>query len=158
MNAPLSSIIAVVALGIATLLPIATGFAQDTQDAAKPAQSAVAAKDKKFALVKPEADAVKKAIHASDLLAFKDKTGKEITITGKVYSVFAPKSHSIVLLNFATNYKDAITVAIKAKDFANFPDLRKLKDKQVVVTGKCIDYKGQPELEISLLKQLHVIE
>jgi bisphosphoglycerate-independent phosphoglycerate mutase (AlkP superfamily) len=158
MNAPLFSIIAVVALGIATLLPIATGFAQDTQDAAKPAQSAVAVKDKKFAVVKPEADVVKKAIHASDLLAFKDKTGKEITITGKVYSVFAPKSHSIVLLNFATNYKDAITVAIKAKDFANFPDLRKLKDKQVVVTGKCIDYKGQPELEISLLKQLQVIE
>lgn len=158
MNAPLFSIIAVVALGIATLLPIATGFAQDTQDAAKPAQSAVAVKDKKFAVVKPEADVVKKAIHASDLLAFKDKTSKEITITGKVYSVFAPKSHSIVLLNFATNYKDAITVAIKAKDFANFPDLRKLKDKQVVVTGKCIDYKGQPELEISLLKQLQVIE
>ena len=52
----------------------------------------------------------------------------------------------------------AITVAVKAKDFANFPDLRKLKDKQVVVTGKCIDYKGQPELEISLLKQLQVIE
>ena len=44
------------------------------------------------------------------------------------------------------------------KDFASFPDLRKLKDKQVVVTGKCIDYKGQPELEISLLKQLQVIE
>jgi hypothetical protein len=25
---------------------------------------------------------------------------------------------------------------------------------QVVVTGKCIDYKGQPELKISQLKQL----
>jgi hypothetical protein len=72
--------------------------------------------------------------------------------------VFAPKSHSIVLLNFATNYKDAITVAIKVKDFASFPDLRKLKDKQVVVTGKYIDYKGQPELEISMLKQLQIIE
>ena len=35
---------------------------------------------------------------------------------------------------------------------------RNLKDKQVVVTGKCIDYKGQPELEISQLKQLQVIE
>ncbi len=92
------------------------------------------------------------------MLAFKDKTGKEITITGKVYAVFAPKSHSIVLLNFASNYKDAITVAVKAKDFANFPDLRKLKDKQVVVTGKCIDYKGQPELEMSQVKQLQVIE
>jgi hypothetical protein len=41
---------------------------------------------------------------------------------------------------------------------AKVTDLRKLKDKQVVVTGKCIDYKGQPELEISLLKQLQVIE
>jgi bisphosphoglycerate-independent phosphoglycerate mutase (AlkP superfamily) len=158
MNAPLSSIIAIAALGFATLVPIAAGFAQETQDAPKPAQSAVAVKDKKFAAVKADTELVKKAIHATDLLAFKDKTGKEITITGKVYAVFTPKSHSIVLLNFASNYKDAITVAVKAKDFANFPDLRKLKEKQVVVTGKCIDYKGQPELEISLLKQLQVIE
>ena len=158
MNAPLTSIIAIAVLGLTSFLAPSTTFAQEPQDAPKPAQSAVAAKDKKFATVKADADVVKKAIHATDLLAFKDKTGKEITITGKVYSVFAPKSHSIVLLNFATNYKDAITVAIKAKDFANFPDLRKLRDKQVVVTGKCIDYKGQPELEISLLKQLQIIE
>jgi hypothetical protein len=34
----------------------------------------------------------------------------------------------------------------------------KRKDKQVVVTGKCIDYKGQPELEISQLKQLQTID
>ncbi|MFY8053490.1 MAG: hypothetical protein ACOVP2_12785 [Armatimonadaceae bacterium] len=155
MNAPLSSIIAVAALGFATLVPIVAGFAQESQDAPKPAQSAVAAKDKKFTVVKADTDSVKKAIHATDLLAFKDKTGKEITITGKVYAVFAPKSHSIVLLNFASNYRDAISVAVKAKDFANF---RKLKDKQVLVTGKCIDYKGQPELEISQLKQLQVIE
>ena len=31
----------------------------------------------------------------------------------------------------------------------------KRKDKQVVVTGKCIDYKGQPELEISQPKPCH---
>ena len=158
MNAPLTSIIAIAALGLTSFLAPSTTFAQEPQDAPKPAQFTVAVKDKRFATVKADADVVKKAIHATDLLAFKDKTGKEITITGKVYSVFAPKSHSIVLLNFATNYKDAITVAIKAKDFATFPDLRKLKDKQVVVTGKCIDYKGQPELEISQLKQLQVID
>jgi len=158
MNEKYSTIFVIGAVGFTLLSPIAGGFAQETQDAAKPAQSAVAVKDKKFASIKADADVVKKAIHATDLLAFKDKTGKEITITGKVYTVFAPKSHSIVLLNFASNYKDAITVAVKAKDFSNFPDLRKLKDKQVVVTGKCIDYKGQPELEISQLKQLQVIE
>jgi len=155
MNAPLSSIIAIAALGFATLVPIAAGFAQESQDAPKPAQSAVAVKDKKFTAVKADTEL---AIHATDLLNFKDKTGKEITITGKVYAVFTPKSNSIVLLNFASNYKDAISVAVKAKDFANFPDLRKLKEKQVLVTGKCIDYKGQPELEISQLKQLLVIE
>ncbi|MFM7186217.1 MAG: hypothetical protein ACKO14_00215 [Armatimonadota bacterium] len=158
MNAKYSTIIAIGAAGFTLLCPIAGGFGQETPDAAKPAQSAVAVKHKEFASIKADADVVKKAIHATDLLAFKDKTGKEITITGKVYTVFAPKSHSIVLLNFASNYKDAITVAVKAKDFSNFPDLRKLKDKQVVVTGKCIDYKGQPELEISQLKQLQVIE
>ena len=158
MNALFSSTIAITLLGLVSVVTPACGFAQDSPDATKPAQAAVAVKDKKFSVVKPDAETVKKAIHATDLLAFKDKTGKEITITGKVYSVFAPKSHSVVLLNFATNYKEAITVAIKAKDFANFPDLRKLKDKQVVVTGKCIDYKGQPEVEISQLKQLSVIE
>jgi len=158
MNAPLSSIIAIAALGFATLVPSTTGFAQETQDAPKPAQSAVAVKDKKFLSIKADSVHVKAAIHATDLLNFKDKTGKEITITGKVYAVFTPKSNSIVLLNFASNYKDAISVAVKAKDFANFPDLRKLKEKQVLVTGKCIDYKGQPELEISQLKQLLVIE
>ena len=158
MNALFSSTIAITLLGLVSLVAPARGVAQDSPDGAKPAQAAIAVKDKKFSVVKPDAEVVKKAIHATDLLAFKDKTGKEITITGKVYAVFAPKSHSIVLLNFATNYKEAITVAIKAKDFANFPDLRKLKDKQVVVTGKCIDYKGQPELEITQLKQLQIIE
>jgi len=47
-----------------------------------------------------------------------------------------------------------LSISVAARE----TDLRKLKDKQVVVTGKCIDYKGQPELEISLLKQLQVIE
>ena len=114
--------------------------------------------DAKFAVVKPSDTLVREALHATDLLAFKDKVGKEVTITGKVESVFAPKSKSVKLINFAISYKDAITVVVKSAHFAGLPSIIALKGKRVVVTGTCSMYQGRPQLELELVKQLSVID
>lgn len=98
------------------------------------------------------------AIAASDLPALRKREGKETTISGKVTTVFAPDSKSIVLLNFARNYKDAIVVGVKSNRFSAFPDLRNLKDKSVVVTGVVILFKDRPEILLETPSQIRVVK
>ncbi|MFY7952574.1 MAG: hypothetical protein ACOVT5_08710 [Armatimonadaceae bacterium] len=122
------------------------------------AQHEVAAKDVVLKEITAIDAASAGAIAASDLATLRKRDGKETTISGKVTTVFAPDSKSIVLLNFARNYKDAIVVGIKANRFAAFPDLRTLKDKTVVVTGVVILYKERPEILLETPSQIRVVK
>ena len=149
----------------ATLVAVAApGIAQDapgssaTKQTPGPAQHAVASKDAAFKEINPLDAAATGALAASDLAGLRKREGKETTISGKVTSVFAPDSHSIVLLNFARNYRDAVVVGIKANRFSAFPDLRSLKDKTVVITGAVVLYKDRPEILIDTPSQIRIVK
>jgi hypothetical protein len=92
---------------------------------------------------------LKGAISATDLTAANRAVGKKVSVVGTVNKVFVPGGGSIVLLNFAKDYKSAVVGAIKAKDFRNFPVLAILTGKKVAISGKMISYKGHPEVELS---------
>ena len=156
----------------AALAPVASLHAQDLlnqfpvqppgksakPDKAKRApQSKVAAKGE-FPTIKSTDAAVKSARPASDLAGAKKLVGKEVKIIGTVAKVYAPQSNTLVLLNFAKNYKTAVIGAVKAEHFAKFPDLNKLAGKKVLLSGKMISFKGAPEVELTKVGAIRVVK
>lgn len=112
-------------------------------------QVAVATKNITFETISETDKRIKSAIKADNLAMARKHIGKEATFLGTVAKVFTPKSNSVVVLNFAENYRTAVTAAILSKDFPAFPDLSALKGKRILITGKVVDYRGQPEMEVT---------
>jgi micrococcal nuclease len=75
-----------------------------------------------------------------------------------VTKAFTPRSGGIVILNFDDDYKSAMTAVLKKSDFSKFPDVSQLVGKEVVVSGKFMDFKGSPEIELSDPKQVAVVK
>lgn len=152
--------ILVVAVIAATLSLPGLVHAQEKTEKREPAkpQSSVAAKDKTFATIAAADPAVAKATAASDKAASAKLVGKEGALVGTVVAVYSPESNGIVILNFAKNFREAASVILRPKNYAKFPDLKTLKDKKIVVTGKVIDYQGQPEIELTAPTQIKIVK
>jgi len=157
-------------VSLALAFTLASGFgtapvsAQDDAPAAPArkapakAQHEVASKEVAFKEITAIDAASSGAIAASDVTALRKREGKETTVSGKVVTVFAPDSKSIVLLNFARNYKEAVVVGVKSNRFPAFPDLRTLKDKTVVVTGVVVLFKDRPEILLETPSQIRTVK
>lgn len=111
-----------------------------------------------FATVKADDGAVKKALDAKQLDEAKKLIGKEGAFKGTVTKVFAPKGNAVVILDFAPNFKEAVTAVVKAESYPKFPDLNQLKDKKVLVTGKFEDFRGAPQIVLEKLDQIKLIK
>ncbi len=153
-------------VAVATVTVAPNAFAQK-DDVRKPPVSAqkenkpqatVASKTATFATIAATDAKVKAALKPEDLPAAQKLIGKEATFSGTVAKVFQPKSNSVVLLNFAENYRDAISAAIQAKDFPAFPDLNTLAGKKVLITGKVMDYHGRTEVELTSVAQVKLVK
>lgn len=120
-------------------------------------QAAVAAKGA-FPTIKASDPSLKTAVVATNLPAAKKLVGKNVLVVGVVSDVFAPRSGSITLINFAKNYKTAVVGAVKAKDFAKFPNLMNLKGKKVALRGTMISFKGQPEVELTTVGAIRIVK
>jgi hypothetical protein len=130
---------------------------QDDKPALK-SQAEVAAKNKTFGTIAATDAKVKGALAAKDLAKAKKLTGKPGAFIGTVVKVFTPKSNKIVILNFAENYKEALTAVVKGSDFAKFPNLETLKGKKVLISGKFVEYKESVEIELTSPDQVKVIK
>ncbi len=152
----LSALTAVAAVSFALAAPHVV-LAQEPAAARKP-QSEVASKEVKFATVKADVEDVKRALEAKDLEGAKKLVGKEGAFTGTVSRVFSPDTHSVVILNFAKNYREALTAPVRGRDFSKFPDLKKLEGKKVLISGKFQEYQGRTEILLTSPKQVKIIE
>jgi len=123
----------------------------------KPSQSSLASKTAQFGTVSKADHQYQQALDAKDLKAAVKLVGKTGAFKGTIAKVFAPESGNLVILNFADDYKTALTAVIKKEDFSRFPDLQTLKGKPVLVSGKFIDYKGQPEVALTGPEQIKTI-
>jgi DNA/RNA endonuclease YhcR with UshA esterase domain len=121
-------------------------------------QSAVAAKQVTFGTLAAEDPKVKAATRADDLPAAKQLVGKSGSFQGTVVRVYAPSSNRVVLLDFAREYRTAVTAVVQAADFARFPDLTTVKGKRVLVTGKVSEFKGQPQIELTRPDDLKIVK
>src|SRR5947208_12919253 len=113
------------------ILAAASGFPAGAQPPAQkahnPTQASVAARNVKFAPVAKTDRAYREARDARDLAAAGKLIGRSGTFRGMVAKVFAPASGNLVILNFAADYKTAITAVVKKEDFARFPDVQGLQ-------------------------------
>jgi len=133
----------------------ATIALQDT--AAQKSQAELAAKTG-FVTIAPDDPAVGKATDAKDLAAVRKLTGKEGAIQGTVAKVYVSDGNGIVILNFARNFKEAATAVLKPANYAKLPDMQTLDGKRVLVTGKVIEFRGRPEIEIQEPGQVKIIK
>jgi DNA/RNA endonuclease YhcR with UshA esterase domain len=82
--------------------------------------------------------------------------GKQVTVTGVVAQVSVRPN--LTYLNFDKRYPNNLFTAIIPSQSTNeFENLPALKGKSVSVTGKVIDYRGKPEMELTHKPQLKVL-
>jgi hypothetical protein len=128
------------------------------QQPRNPSQSAVAARNVKFATVAKADREYREARDAKDLAGAGKLIGKRSAFRGTVAKVFAPRSGNLVILNFAADYKTAITGVVKQEDFARFPDLQALQGREVLLSGPVVDYQGRPEVVLSRPEQVKIVK
>lgn len=134
----------------------ATLFGGSLALAAGNPQTAAASKTAKFSEA-PAKDAAA-ALDAKALDEIKKQTGKEAQVKGKVDRLFVPKGGKLVILNFAKDYKSAISAVVFKESFAVFPDLTTLEGKDVLISGQVVDYQGRPEIKLRKLDQIKLIK
>ena len=98
------------------------------------------------------------ALKATDLEGARKLTDKEGIFTGTVTKVFAPKSNSLVILNFASDYHTAITATIRQRSFGAFPPLSPLEGKTILFHGTVTTYQNRPEIELTGPSQIKIVK
>lgn len=148
-------------VAVATVVAIALPcFSQSAPKPAKPkgpSQAQVARKGA-FPSVGAGDVSVKNAIGATNLAKVRTKLNKTGTFVGVVTDIYAPKNGKRILLDFAPDYKKAVIGLVDAKNFKSFPDLRQLKKKRVLLTGKVILFKEQVQVELVAPSSIRVVK
>lgn len=146
------TMIAVAALMMVALLGVGEAEAQDSP------QKAAASKTAKFESVAKTDALYTGAIEAHDKAAAGKLVGKDGAFRGTVVKVYTNRTGSVLILNFDRDYKTALTAALKKSEFSKFPDMSQLDGKEIVVSGKFIDFNGNTEIVLSDPKQIAVVK
>lgn len=121
-------------------------------------QKAVASKTAKFGTVAKTDSVYTAALDAHNLAAGQKLIDKEGSLRGTVAKLFSTKGGGVLILNFDRDYKTAMTAVLNKSDFAKFPDMSQLDGKEVVVSGKFIDYHGGAEIVLSDPTQIVIVK
>lgn len=121
----------------------------DSDDATTyPAQASVAAKGT-FGTVAATDKSVTAALDAKALADAKKLVGKAGSFQGTVTSVYSPRNHGFLALDFAAHYRDALTADVAPADYAKFPDLSQLVGKHILVSGKFAAHDDTVQLAVT---------
>ena len=160
-----ASFAAVSLLAIPSLVHAQDGKTDKTDKTDKPShkkhfepQSEIASKTAKFATIVNSSPAVKKATPATDRATVEKAVGKNVQIVGTVAGIYKPKSNSVVILNFAKDYKSAVSAVLQASNAAKFPDMDSLKGKKILVEGTVSTYHDAPEILLDTPTQVKIIK
>lgn len=87
----------------------------------------------------------------------KDHIGAMAIVTGKIAEVNG--TSRLMRLNFDHPFPKQTLTAVIFSGYTNlFPNLDGLTNKTVEVTGKIIDYRSHPEIQLQKTNQLRVLE
>lgn len=141
----------------ATPAPAVTAPATaDDANKTYPPQASVAAKGT-FGTVAASDKSVTAALDAKALADAKKLIGKPGSFQGTVTQTYSPGNNSFVALDFAPQYRDALTAHIDPADYAKFPDLARLVGKHVLVSGKFVARGEQTQLAVTSLDQIKIV-
>ena len=110
------------------------------------------------------ADAKKlKAVPAEEVSQLIKADGKDITVLGKVHSIYIPKSGSPVILNLGSDFKSCSKAVIDDRNFAKWKLTAKeigalYEGQTLVIQGQVSLYKELPQVEINRPAQLRVVK
>ncbi len=111
-----------------------TGNTIQDRDPMKPLQHVVASKTAQFGTVDKDDAAYKDALDAHE------------------------RDGDLIVFDFDPNYRTAITAVLKNPDFPKFPDVKTLDGKEIVVSGKFVDYRGKAQIELTDPKQIKIVK
>jgi hypothetical protein len=78
-------------------------------------------------------------------------------VTGRVAEVNI--AERLIRLNFEKPYPNQVFTAVIFAPKTNlFPEVARLKDKTVEISGKIADYHGRPEIILTTTNQLRIVE
>jgi hypothetical protein len=109
------------------------------------------------ATVRENSESVQKAIDARNLPAARKMLEKTAAFSGEVSALYEPKGNGLAILNFAKNYREAVSAVVDHRDFSKFPVLKQLVGKRVLFTGRVVEYKDRLEVQLTDPKNLAVI-
>jgi hypothetical protein len=99
-----------------------------------------------------------KVFSPDDVAALLAMKGKEVTVRGRVASVYVPKSEALVILNFGPDHKTCFKAVVFKRNFDKFEGgmegLKKLARKTVTVEGTVTEYEGAPQIQLNVPSQL----
>ena len=131
--------------------------AAQNRDPQKKLQKEVASKTASFGTITKADEAYQKARDAHDLTGAQKVVGQTGSFKGIVTKLFEERDGDLVILDFDTNYRSALTAILRNSDFPKFPDMRSLEGKEVVVTGKFTEYQGRAQVEITEPGQIKLV-
>jgi len=83
--------------------------------------------------------------------------GVQVVVTDNVVQVAIRPT--VVLLNLNKSYPDSpLTCVIRRRDTNQFPDVESYLGKRVEVSGRIIDYQGRPEIILTSINQITILE
>ncbi|QDT14040.1 hypothetical protein [Alienimonas californiensis] len=102
-------------------------------------------------------------LDARDLEALRGHVGTVKAVRGRCTAAFVPEGGTVVVLNFAENYHEALTAPIFDDHFAKWPGgpaamERAYIGKTLLVQGLVTEYRGAPQIKIAHPGQALVVE
>src|SRR5712664_505106 len=128
------------------------------RDPMKPLQHVVASKTAKFGTVDKDDAAYKNALDAHNLAAAQKLVGKKGSFRGTVSKFFEERDGDLIVFDFDPNFRTALTTVLRNADFPKFPDVKALDGKEIVVSGKFVDYHGKAQIELTDPKQIKIVK
>lgn len=130
----------------------------EAKSASRKMQSDAASKTAKFGTVTTTTAEYQSALDAHALEPALKQQNKSGAFKGTVTAIFEPRSGGLAIMNFDEDYKKAISALLRGNDFTNFPDLKKLVGKDVLVSGKFMAYQGRAEIILTNVDQVKLVE
>jgi hypothetical protein len=128
------------------------------RDPMKPLQHVVASKTAKFETVDKDDATYKNALDAHDLAGTLKLVGQEGSFRGTVSKFFEERDGDLIVFDFDPNFRTAITAVLKNPDFPKFPDVKMLEGKEIIVSGKFVDFHGKAQIQLTDPKQIRIVK
>lgn len=128
------------------------------KDPQKQLQPAVASKTAKFATVGKTDPLYKNALDAHDLVKALKMVGDTGAFKGTVSKLFEERDGDIVVFDFDPNFRTALTAVLKNPDFPKFPDVKTLVGKEIIISGKFIDFHGKAQIVLTDPEQIKLVK